>query len=56
MNIFGAKGAFSLRELKKNGGEIRDYTKMMTESREQVIDWMIEEAGILTYGTAVIGE
>ncbi|MFW6139974.1 MAG: YbjQ family protein [Acidobacteriota bacterium] len=26
------------------GGEIRDYTKMMAESREQAIDRMIEEA------------
>lgn len=29
------------------GGEIRDYTKMMAESREQAIDRMIEEAGAL---------
>jgi len=26
------------------GGEIRDYTKMMGESREQAIDRMVEEA------------
>ena len=26
------------------GGEIRDYTKMMAESREQAFDRMIEEA------------
>ena len=26
------------------GGEIRDYTKMMAESREQAIDRVIEEA------------
>ncbi|MEA2005649.1 MAG: YbjQ family protein [Acidobacteriota bacterium] len=26
------------------GGEIKDYTKMMAESREQAIDRMIEEA------------
>lgn len=26
------------------GGEIRDYTKMMAESREQAIDRMVEEA------------
>jgi len=26
------------------GGEIRDYTKMMAESREQALDRMIEEA------------
>jgi len=26
------------------GGEIRDYTKMMAESREQSLDRMIEEA------------
>ncbi|MGD2294226.1 MAG: YbjQ family protein [Candidatus Aminicenantes bacterium] len=26
------------------GGEIRDYTKMMAESREQSIDRMVEEA------------
>ncbi|MFB0566486.1 MAG: YbjQ family protein [Candidatus Aminicenantaceae bacterium] len=29
------------------GGEIRDYTKMMAESREQAIDRMIEEAEAL---------
>jgi uncharacterized protein YbjQ (UPF0145 family) len=27
------------------GGEIRDYTKMMAEAREQAIDRMKEEAG-----------
>ncbi|MFQ6109514.1 MAG: YbjQ family protein [Candidatus Aminicenantales bacterium] len=26
------------------GGEIRDYTKMMAESREQAVDRMVEEA------------
>ncbi|OQX54168.1 MAG: hypothetical protein B5M54_05705 [Candidatus Aminicenantes bacterium 4484_214] len=26
------------------GGEIRDYTKMMAESREQAIDRMVEDA------------
>jgi uncharacterized protein YbjQ (UPF0145 family) len=26
------------------GGEIRDYTKMMAESREQAMDRMVEEA------------
>lgn len=26
------------------GGEIKDYTKMMAESREQAIDRMVEEA------------
>jgi uncharacterized protein YbjQ (UPF0145 family) len=29
------------------GGEIREYTKMMAEAREQAIDRMIEEAEIL---------
>ncbi|MFQ6069530.1 MAG: YbjQ family protein [Candidatus Aminicenantales bacterium] len=29
------------------GGEIRDYTKMMAESREQALDRMIEEAAQL---------
>lgn len=29
------------------GGEIREYTKMMAESREQAIDRMIEEATAL---------
>lgn len=29
------------------GGEIRDYTKMMAESREQAIDRMVEEAEAL---------
>jgi uncharacterized protein YbjQ (UPF0145 family) len=44
MNISGAKGVFSIRDMKKDSGGIRDCTKMMTESREQAIDWMIEEA------------
>jgi len=29
------------------GGEIRDYTKMMAEAREQAIDRMVEEAEAL---------
>jgi uncharacterized protein YbjQ (UPF0145 family) len=29
------------------GGEIRDYTKMMAESREQALDRMVEEANSL---------
>ena len=29
------------------GGEIREYTKMMAEAREQAIDRMVEEAEIL---------
>ena len=29
------------------GGEIREYTKMMAEAREQAIDRMIEEAEVL---------
>lgn len=29
------------------GGEIRDYTKMMAESREQALDRMVEEAEAL---------
>jgi uncharacterized protein YbjQ (UPF0145 family) len=29
------------------GGEIREYTKMMAEAREQAIDRMLEEAGTL---------
>ena len=36
------------------GGEIRDYTKMMAEAREQAIDRMIEDAETLG-GNAVIG-
>lgn len=36
------------------GGEIRDYTKMMAEAREQAIDRMTEEAEALG-GNAVIG-
>jgi uncharacterized protein YbjQ (UPF0145 family) len=36
------------------GGEIRDYTKMMAESREQALDRMIEEARALG-ANAVIG-
>lgn len=29
------------------GGEVREYTKMMAESREQAIDRMIEDAQLL---------
>ena len=29
------------------GGEIREYTKMLAESREQAIDRMLEEADVL---------
>ena len=29
------------------GGEVREYTKLMAESREQAIDRMVEEAGRL---------
>ena len=29
------------------GGEIREYTKMMAEAREQAIDRMVEEAEVL---------
>lgn len=36
------------------GGEIRDYTKMMAESREQALDRLIEEAEKLG-ANAVIG-
>lgn len=36
------------------GGEIRDYTKMMAESREQSLDRMVEEAEKLG-ANAVIG-
>ena len=36
------------------GGEIREYTKMMAESREQAIDRMVEEAEALG-ADAVIG-
>ena len=36
------------------GGEIRDYTKMMAESREQALDRMSEEAESLG-ANAVIG-
>jgi len=36
------------------GGEIRDYTKMMAEAREQAIDRMTEEAEAVG-GNAVIG-
>ncbi|MGD8322654.1 MAG: YbjQ family protein [Gemmatimonadota bacterium] len=35
----------ALRNL--TGGEIREYTKMMAESREQAIDRMLEEAQAL---------
>jgi uncharacterized protein YbjQ (UPF0145 family) len=36
------------------GGEIRDYTKMMAESREQALDRMTEQAAALG-ANAVIG-
>lgn len=36
------------------GGEIREYTKMMAESREQSVDRMIEEADALG-ANAVVG-
>ena len=36
------------------GGEIRDYTKMMAESREQSLDRMVEEAESLG-ANAIIG-
>ena len=36
------------------GGEIRDYTKMMAESREQAIDRMVEEAQNLG-ANAIVG-
>ena len=36
------------------GGEIKDYTKMMGESREQAIDRMIEEAQNLG-ANAIVG-
>jgi uncharacterized protein YbjQ (UPF0145 family) len=36
------------------GGEIREYTKMMAEAREQAIDRMIEEAERLD-ADAVVG-
>ena len=29
------------------GGEVREYTKMMAEAREQAVDRMIEEAQVL---------
>jgi uncharacterized protein YbjQ (UPF0145 family) len=29
------------------GGEVREYTKMLAEAREQAIDRMIEEAQVL---------
>lgn len=36
------------------GGEIKDYTKMMAESREQALDRMLEEAESLG-ANAIIG-
>ena len=36
------------------GGEIPEYTKMMSEAREQALDRMIEEARDLG-GTAIVG-
>lgn len=36
------------------GGEVREYTKMMAESREQAVDRMVEEAARLG-ANAVIG-
>ena len=36
------------------GGEIRDYTKMMAESREQALDRLVEEAESLCRNIAII--
>lgn len=36
------------------GGEIREYTKMMAESREQSIDRMVEEAEALGADAVVV--
>lgn len=36
------------------GGEVREYTKLMAESREQAIDRMIDEAERLG-GNAIVG-
>ena len=36
------------------GGEIREYTKMMAEAREQAIDRMLEEADVLE-ANAILG-
>ena len=36
------------------GGEIRDYTKMMAESREQALDRMVDEAESLG-ANAIVG-
>ena len=36
------------------GGEIREYTKMMADAREQAIQRMVEDAEILAYGTGVV--
>ena len=36
------------------GGEIREYTKMLAEAREQAIDRLVEEADALG-GNAVLG-
>lgn len=35
------------------GGEVREYTKMMAESREQSLDRMVEEAEALGAGAVV---
>lgn len=36
------------------GGEIREYTKMLAEAREQAIDRMIEEAQVLDADAVIV--
>jgi uncharacterized protein YbjQ (UPF0145 family) len=36
------------------GGEVKEYTKLLAESREQALDRMVEEARLLG-GNAVVG-
>jgi uncharacterized protein YbjQ (UPF0145 family) len=38
------------------GGEIKDYTKMMAESREQAIDRMLEEAKKLGANAVIVDD
>lgn len=48
----GSDLAAHLRNI--TGGEVREYTKMLAEAREQAIDRMIEEAEMLDADAVVV--
>jgi uncharacterized protein YbjQ (UPF0145 family) len=49
---FGSDIAAHLRNIA--GGEVREYTKMLAEAREQAIDRMVEEAQALDADAVVV--